>query len=152
MFNTVSNEIPVIIEVQIVHCWLLLTLDRRRVFFSMEKGDLGEDGVDEPRKVLGLFVLHWSLGLGVTILLAALFSIWEVLQLMRGVVGSLRVYRGFEFDWLSRLDVMTSLFSLGIDLQNAFLQPVPIFWKGSGKVMEMKRWTDWLIWVCCTKF
>lgn len=69
-----------------------LCLERRSVFLRIEKGDLGEDGL-EPRRVFGLLmldfgvVLQWSLGL-IRLLISLEFALL-VLQRKRGVEGLL---------------------------------------------------------------
>lgn len=63
------------------------------MFLRMEKGDLGEDGL-EPRKVFGLLVLdfgvvlQWSFGL-IRLLMSLEEALLLVLQRKRGVEGLL---------------------------------------------------------------
>lgn len=107
------------------------------MFLRIEKGDLGEDGA-EPNRILELtrgvlaLVLHSSFEFGRSILLLSLSTFLppNVLQRRRGVEGLLLL--AIELDSLSASATAAAaaaavLLSLGRVLQNAFLQPLPIF-------------------------
>lgn len=99
----------------------------------IEKGDLGEEGLEAKRlmeRVLGVVVLHSSFGFNESMSLLSTFLLETVLQRKRGVEGVLLLAFGVGCFSAS---AAAALLSRGSVLQNALRQPVPIFLRKRGR-------------------